>query len=43
MEQLFRAWGHDVHTVREERLTGCSDDQIYELCRTEFECMSRRP
>jgi hypothetical protein len=29
---IVRASGHDVETVSTERLNGCSDQQIYEVC-----------
>jgi predicted nuclease of predicted toxin-antitoxin system len=35
MQDLFRAAGHEVHTVREEGLQGCSDARLYEACRSQ--------
>ena len=31
-QQLFRAAGHDVQTVRDEELQGSSDQYLYEIC-----------
>ena len=38
-QQLFRAAGHDVQTVRDEDLQGSSDQYLYEFCRTEQRCL----
>ena len=38
-KKLFAAAGHDVHTVREEKLEGCSDAVLYEICRAEEWCL----
>ncbi len=38
-QQVFRAAGHDVATVREEGLQGCSDSDLYKVCRTEGRCL----
>jgi predicted nuclease of predicted toxin-antitoxin system len=31
--------GHDVQTVRDEELQGCSDYHLYHVCRTEERCL----
>jgi predicted nuclease of predicted toxin-antitoxin system len=36
---IFVAAGHDVQTVRDESLQGASDQQLYDLCRTEQRCL----
>ena len=38
-QQLFRAEGHDVHTVIDEKIQGCSDHQLYEKCCKEKRCL----
>lgn len=38
-QQLFRAAGHDVQTVREEGLQGNPDQKLYEVCCHEQRCM----
>ena len=38
-QALFRAAGHDVETARSERLSGTSDDSIYEACCLEGRCL----
>lgn len=38
-QQLFRAAGHDVQTVRDEGLQGSSDQYLYEVCCTEHRCL----
>ncbi len=38
-QRLFRAAGHDVQTIREQELQGCSDKRLYEVCRTEKRCL----
>ena len=38
-QQLFRAAGHDVQTVRDEGLQGGSDQYLYEVCCTEQRCL----
>jgi predicted nuclease of predicted toxin-antitoxin system len=38
-QQLFRDAGHQVQTVREQGLSGASDQDLYEVCRTEQFCM----
>lgn len=37
--QIFLNAGHDVQTVREEALSGSSDQLIYETCRAEQRCL----
>jgi predicted nuclease of predicted toxin-antitoxin system len=32
---LLRDFGHDVHTLREERLTGCADEEIWKAAQQE--------
>ena len=38
-QQLFRTHGHDVMTVRDQKLQGCSDQRLYEVCRAEQHCL----
>ncbi|MBV9287861.1 MAG: DUF5615 family PIN-like protein, partial [Hyphomicrobiales bacterium] len=34
-QDLLRAAGHDVATVRDQGLRGVSDDELFELCASE--------
>ncbi|MEE8392501.1 MAG: DUF5615 family PIN-like protein [Anaerolineae bacterium] len=36
---LFRSMGHNVQTVRDEGLQGCSDQHLYKVCCIEKRCM----
>jgi len=38
-QQLFRAEGHDVMTVTSERLAGCPDGHLADVCRLETRCL----
>jgi len=38
-QHIFRSAGHDVHTVLEEKLQGCSDITLYDTCRVEQRCL----
>lgn len=38
-QELFRAAGHDVQTVRGQELQGCLDQHLYEVCCTEQRCL----
>ena len=38
-KRLFLAAGHDVQTVRDQGLSGCSDERLYELCCAEKRCL----
>ncbi len=38
-QNLFRTAGHDVETVKEEGLQGCSDNQLYQKCCEENRCL----
>jgi predicted nuclease of predicted toxin-antitoxin system len=38
-QQLFRAAGHDVQTVRDQGLQGRSDFYLYEVCCAEQRCL----
>ncbi|MFZ3091454.1 MAG: DUF5615 family PIN-like protein [Nitrospirota bacterium] len=38
-QHIFRADGHDVQTVREEKLQGTSDHHLYEVCCAEQRCL----
>ncbi len=38
-QDLFRAAGHDVLTVREQGLQGCSDRVIFDVCGAEERCL----
>lgn len=37
--RLFQGAGHDVSTVVHERLSGCSDRRLYEVCVRESRCL----
>lgn len=36
---LFRRAGHDVATVRDQRLAGAPDRKLIEICRAEGRCL----
>lgn len=36
---LFQEAGHDVKTVRDQKLQGCTDNIIYETCSAEKRCL----
>ncbi len=36
---VFRELGHDVETVRDEGLQGCSDGDLFALCSQERRCL----
>jgi predicted nuclease of predicted toxin-antitoxin system len=36
---VFRQLGHDVETVRDQGLQGCSDDNLFALCSRERRCL----
>jgi predicted nuclease of predicted toxin-antitoxin system len=38
-QHLFRSTGHDVMTVRDQKLQGCSDRSLYEVCGAEKRCL----
>jgi len=38
-QHLFESAGHDIQTVRDQRLLGCSDQHLYELCCAERRCL----
>lgn len=38
-QQLFRDAGHEVHTVRDQALEGCSDQHLYQVCCSEKYCL----
>ncbi len=38
-QELFRAGGHDVLTVRDQRLQGCPDRRLFEVCVVEQRCL----
>jgi predicted nuclease of predicted toxin-antitoxin system len=38
-QKLIRNFGHDVSTVREESIHGCSDRCIFDVCRHEHRCL----
>ena len=38
-QQLFHVRGHEARTVRDQRLQGCSDGDLYEACRAERLCL----
>ena len=38
-QQLFRAAGHGVQTVRDQGLDACSDEHLYEVCCAGQRCL----
>jgi len=38
-QNIFLALGHDVKTVREEGLSGTSDDNLFQICQNETRCL----
>ncbi len=38
-QQIFQTSGFNVLTVRDQRLQGCSDQQLYEVCCSEKRCL----
>lgn len=38
-QKLFHAAGHDAQTVHDQRLQGCSDHYLYEVCCAEERCL----
>ena len=38
-QHLFLETGHDIQTIRDENLQGCSDQHIYEVCCAEQRCL----
>jgi len=38
-QQFFHSAGHDVQTVRNQGLQGCSDLRLYEVCCIEQRCL----
>ncbi|MBI4715894.1 MAG: DUF5615 family PIN-like protein [Nitrospirae bacterium] len=38
-QEIFRAAGHDVQTVRDQELQGCEDRNLYEVCCAEQRCL----
>ncbi|MEW5830468.1 MAG: DUF5615 family PIN-like protein [Chloroflexota bacterium] len=36
---VFKEEGHDVHTIREEGMTGASDLRVYNTCQQEQRCL----
>ena len=38
-QQLFLAAGHDVSTVGSQKLCGCPDRQLFEICGREGRCL----
>lgn len=38
-QNLFNDAGHDVRTVRDEGLQGCSDRHLYDICCAEQRCL----
>lgn len=38
-QHLFRAAGHDIHTVSDQNLRGCSDQHLYQVCCAEQRCL----
>lgn len=37
--EVFRAEGHDIQTVRDEKLGGASDARLHDACRVEQRCL----
>ena len=38
-QELFRQQGHDVMTVRDQQLQGCSDKRLFDICCAEHRCL----
>lgn len=38
-QKIFQVIGHDIQTVREQGLQGCSDQRLYEICCEERRCL----
>ncbi len=38
-QELFRAAGHNVHTVLEQNLSGAADIKLFEICAVEKLCL----
>jgi predicted nuclease of predicted toxin-antitoxin system len=38
-QELFRQQGHDVMTVRDQQLQGCSDQRLFDICSAEHRCL----
>jgi predicted nuclease of predicted toxin-antitoxin system len=39
IQQIFQEAGHDVQTVLDEKMRGCSDQTVYEACCSENRCL----
>lgn len=38
-QELFRSAGHDVRSVLDEKIQGCSDKNLYRICCKEKRCL----
>jgi len=38
-QHLFQIAGHDVQTTLDEKIQGCSDRQLYQICSAESRCL----
>lgn len=38
-QQIFRTAGYDIQTVRDQKLQGCLDQNLYEVCCKEKRCL----
>jgi predicted nuclease of predicted toxin-antitoxin system len=38
-QRVFQSAGHDVQTVRDQTLQGCSDQHLYKVCCSERRCL----
>ena len=38
-QEIFLAAGHDIQTVRSQKLQGCLDQNLYEVCCKEQRCL----
>ena len=38
-QHLFESQGHDIKTVLNQKLQGCSDQKLYEICCDEKRCL----
>ncbi len=38
-QHLFQTAGHDVQTTLDEKIQGCSDRQLYDICCAERRCL----
>lgn len=39
IQKLFTNTGHDIHTVLDQGIKGCSDETLYDVCCSEQHCL----